>query len=101
MISEETVKNLLGIAQKAGYVVSGDFAVKESFKKNVFLLILANDISLNSEKELLLLAKKKNIPVLKILSKSDMGSSIGKGTRSSIAVINEKFARALEKKINK
>ena len=55
----------LGLAQKAGKLVSGDFAVKAALKAGtVQLLVVAQDTAPNSKKELCYLAAQAGVPVL-------------------------------------
>lgn len=90
----------LGLAQKAGKIVSGDFAVKAALKKagTVQLLVVAQDTAPNSKKELCYLAAQAGVPVLELLTRWELGSAIGKGQRAAAAITDSNFASMLQGK---
>ncbi|MGM9529888.1 MAG: L7Ae/L30e/S12e/Gadd45 family ribosomal protein [Phascolarctobacterium sp.] len=89
----------LGLAQKAGKVVSGDFAVKSSLKAGtVKLLVVATDTAPNSKKELCYLASQAGVPVVELLTRWELGSALGKGQRAAAAIIDSSFASMLQGK---
>ena len=89
----------LGLAQKAGKLVSGDFAVKAALKAGtVQLLVVAQDTAPNSKKELCYLAAQAGVPVLELLTRWELGSAIGKGQRAAAAITDSNFASMLQGK---
>lgn len=89
----------LGLAQKAGKVVSGDFAVKSALKSGtVKLLVVAMDTAPNSKKELCYLAEQAEVPVVELLTRWELGSAMGKGQRSAAAITDSNFASMLQGK---
>ena len=89
----------LGLAQKAGRVVSGDFAVKSALNAGTAkLLVLATDIAPNSKKELCYMAEQAAVPVIELLSKWELGAAIGKGQRAAAAITDSNFASMLQGK---
>ena len=89
----------LGLAQKAGTLVSGDFAVKAALKAGtVQLLVVAQDTAPNSKKELCYLAAQAGVPVLELLTRWELGSAIGKGQRAAAAITDSNFASMLQGK---
>ena len=89
----------LGLAQKAGKIVSGDFAVKSALKSGtVKLLVVAMDTAPNSKKELCYLAAQAGVPVLELLTRWELGSAIGKGQRAAAAITDSNFASMLQGK---
>ena len=86
----------LSLAQKAGKLVSGDFAVKAALKAGtVQLLVVAQDTAPNSKKELCYLANQAGVPVLELLTRWELGSAIGKGQRAAAAITDSNFASML------
>lgn len=86
----------LGLAQRAGKAVSGDFAVKEALKGGkAKLLILASDIAPNTKKELLFLAEEAGVQVIEGETKAELGEAIGKAPRASVAITDGNFVRLL------
>jgi len=91
--------SLLGLAKKAGKVVSGDYAVKSAVKnREAKLLLVAGDTSNRAKKEYFYLADSNDIPIIEVSCKSDLGLIVGKSLRAAVAVIDENFARAILKK---
>ena len=89
----------LGLAQKAGKVVSGDFAVRGALKAGtVKLLVVATDTAPNSKKELCYLASQAGVPVVELLTRWELGSAIGKGQRAAAPIIDSSFASMLQGK---
>lgn len=92
----------LGLAQKAGKVASGDFALRAALKAGKGkLMIIAVDTSENSKKDLLYLAEYAEVPVVEALSGYELGHAIGKGKRSAALIIDKNFVDMIDKNINK
>ena len=87
----------LGLAQKAGKIVSGDFAVKSALKSGtVKLLVVAEDTAPNSKKELCYLATQARVPVVELLTRWELGGALGKGQRAAAAITDSNFASMLQ-----
>ena len=57
-MNEDKILNLLGLAQRAGKVISGDFIVEKAIKrKEPKLVLLASDCAANNEKKYTQLAE--------------------------------------------
>ena len=90
------LQSLLGFAQKAGRLVSGDFAVNSAFKEGrVKYLFLAKDISQNSQNKYLLLAQGAGVGINQDLTSLELGEAIGKGVRMSAALLDEGFLKMI------
>lgn len=88
---------VLGLAQKAGKLVSGDFAVRNALKDGkVKILFVARDAAAATKKELYFLAKRAGVSVDETLAADDIGSSIGKGNRISAALTDGNFLNMLK-----
>lgn len=95
-MSEIKLVSLLGLAQKAGKTVSGDFAVDSAIRSGkAQLLIIACDTSLNTKKDLYALAARYNVAVSEVMTKDQLGNSIGKAHRASLAITDLGFSKAL------
>ena len=100
-MNEDKVLNLLGLAQRAGKLCSGDFIVEKAMKKkNPKLVLLAGDCAANNEKKYIQLAEAYHIPLRKVGSKETLGTAIGKEIRVVVAVEDDGFAKALLKEID-
>jgi len=90
------VLTLLGFAQKAGKVVSGETGCTAVIKqKKAFLVIVSEDASDNTKKQIKSLCQTNGIDCLEWGSKIDIGISIGKSPRSVIGVLEKRFADAI------
>lgn len=100
-MNEDKVLNLLGLAQRAGKLSSGDFIVEKAMKKKTpKLVLLAGDCAANNEKKHIQLAEIHHIPLRKVGSKESLGTAIGKEVRVVVAVEDDGFAKALLKEID-
>ncbi|MCR5143946.1 MAG: ribosomal L7Ae/L30e/S12e/Gadd45 family protein [Lachnospiraceae bacterium] len=91
---------MLGIAQKAGVVVSGEFATEKAVKEGTaFLVILAEDASDNTKKKFNNTCEYYNCEIIYGWNKEVLGNAIGKRFRASLAICDENFANAIKNKI--
>lgn len=101
-MNEDKILNLLGLAQRAGKVISGDFIVEKAIKrKEPKLVLLAGDCASNNEKKYIQLADIHHIPLCSIATKEALGTAIGKDVRVVVAVLDDGFVKALLKEINR
>jgi ribosomal protein L7Ae-like RNA K-turn-binding protein len=90
------VLSLLGLAQAAGKVVSGDVATFEALRQHrVKLLIIAVDASSRTKKRFVIAAKSEAVPYLELANMAELGKAIGKPDRAVIGVVDAGFARSL------
>ena len=100
-MNEDRILNLIGLAQRAGKLSSGDFIVEKAMKKKTpKLVLLAGDCAANNEKKYIQLAELHHIPLRKVGSKETLGAAIGKEVRVVVAVEDDGFAKALLKEID-
>ena len=91
---------LLGLATKAGMTVSGEFAVEQAIKSKIqnrtaCLVIIAEDASDNTRKHFHDMCTYRGIPMLIACKKTELGHSIGRQERASIALLDRGFAEKL------
>lgn len=90
--------SMIGLCQKAGKLVSGELPCENAIKgKKVKLIILAEDVSKNTEKKFANSGKFYGCEILKTGTKEELGKAIGKDMRSVIAVTDDGFAAQLKK----
>ena len=97
---EEIVRigNYFGLAMKAGKVAAGDIAAQKALKAGqVYLLVLAKDVSLHVAKELTPLAEKNRVPLLWWADKDSLGLAVGKSRRGALALTDKGFVTAILK----
>ena len=84
------------MAQKAGRIVSGAFAVEQAVKKQqAVLVLLAEDAAEESKKKFTTLADKFAIPYAYCLDRETLGRCLGKDFRAVAALTDAGFARKL------
>ncbi|MEG0797577.1 MAG: ribosomal L7Ae/L30e/S12e/Gadd45 family protein [Acidaminococcaceae bacterium] len=98
MKDEQGLLFALGLAQKAGKLASGDFAVKSALKgAKAKLLIVAADAAVNSKKDMYYLADISKVKVIECLTREQLGTAIGKAQRTAVAVTDNNFANMILK----
>ena len=96
----DRVLSMLGIAAKAGKIVSGEFATENAVKAGkAFLVVTAADASENTAKKFRDMTDFYRVPLAVYGTKETLGGCIGKDYRSSIAVTDEKLAEAVRDKM--
>ncbi len=94
------IEGLLGMAQRAGKVASGEFAVEKALASGAAALVLvASDASARARDEISARAAAKGVPVRVLLTKEALGRCLGREYRASAALLDTGFAGALEKRI--
>ena len=88
----------LGLAARAGKVMSGEFSAEKAIpQKNVYLLLLSSDASMNTKEHFQRLCSKYNVPVCELFDKETLGHVIGKNYRAAAAVTDQRLAEAIIK----
>ena len=91
----------LGLAQRAGKVVSGTEVVRQSLVTNkVFLLLLASDAARRTKEEFVQLAEAKRVPWREPGSAQEYGAALGKPNRAVVAVLDRAIAESFLGKID-
>ena len=83
--NEQRITNLLSMAQKAGRIVSGAFAVEQA----------AGDAAEESKKNFIALTDKFAIPYVYCLERETLGACLGKEFRAVAALTDDGFAKKL------
>ena len=95
------VISYLGFAKKSGNLMSGvntcTFAMN---KGRVRLMILAEDISENSEKKIMKEIRKHGVEYVKYGNSAELSRAVGSQGRSVFAVCEAGFSEAIKKEIN-
>lgn len=101
MTEKNDYKGLLGLAQRAGRVKSGEFQTEESVKTlRAKLCIIASDASETTKKHIKDICNYRAIRVIEDnITKAELGHSIGRDERASITVEDEGFAKHILEKI--
>lgn len=87
--------NLLGLAMRAGKLVSGEETTLNSIRKNqVKLAIVATDVSENTEKKMRDKCVTYHTPILMVVTKDELSHAIGKN-RAIVGVCDHGFSRKM------
>ncbi len=96
----DKVLSLLGLARKAGRLVSGEFMTEKALtEEKAFLVIVAKDASDNTKKHFNDMCNYRNVPIHEYSTKEDIGKIIGCEIRASVAVTDEGFAKSIIAKL--
>lgn len=91
---------LLGISAKAGKVISGTDIVVEAIKnREVFLVIVAEDTSEKTKKNIKFYCDKYQIEMYIYGNIFENSKAIGKQNRGIIAIKDENLSKAIKKQI--
>ncbi len=92
--------NLLSLAQRSGRLSSGEFMVEKSVKEGkAYLVIIAQDASKNTKKKFYNMCTFYHVPAIEMSDKEELGRSIGRTERSSLALMDDGFAKAVMKEL--
>ena len=98
MTPEQRMLNMLGLARRAGQVVSGEFFTEKAVKTGkACLVMVASDASDNTKKMFRDMCAWYHVPIRIAADKESLGHAIGQQMRASLAVTDENFARTLDK----
>ena len=96
MVQIRKVLGSLGLAMKAGDVVSGEFMTEKAIREGIArLVIVAKDASGNADS-----CHFYHVPYVEFGDKEMLGKAIGKEFRASVAVTNSGFAKAIGKNLD-
>lgn len=96
------VYSFIGLATKAGRLVSGDETCERALKsKQVYLVLVAQDASSNTRKKFTDMCLYRGIDMRVFGEKTYLGRYTGKEMRSVVAILEEGFAKRLIEMIDK
>lgn len=96
----DKIYSMLGLAQKAGKLVSGDETCEVTIKSNkCYLVIIAKDASERTKEKFKKICCFRDVKILEYGCKDKIGSYIGKGVRSVVGLKDINFAKKIEELI--
>lgn len=99
-MKQDRILSLLGIAQKAGKIASGEFSTEEAVKRGKsYCILVAIDASDNTKKNFTDMGNYYHVPVYIYGDKENIGRAIGKQFRASVSINDEGFANSIKKLI--
>lgn len=98
----DRVMSLISLSRKAGKVLDGREAVEKGLGKGkIRILLLADDLSAGSFREITDRCVKAGIRYYTYLMKDKMGVLLGKGDRGVVGITDESFSSLLEKEFGR
>ena len=93
--------SMLGLAARAGRIVSGEFTVEKEVKSGrAYLVLIAEDASENTRKKFQNMCEFYEVPMRLCYDRERLGHFIGKDFRASVAILDEGFADNILKHLN-
>lgn len=100
-VKPNKVFSLLGLATKAGRIVSGEFMTEKAVKDGrAGLVIVGTDASANTKKNFRNMCEFYRVPYFEYGTKDELGHAMGKEMRASLAVIDDGFSKSLKKHLD-
>ncbi len=100
-MSQNKILSLIGLAVKAGKVVSGEFLTEKAVKsRKAVLVVAADDASDLTKKKFRNMCGYYKVPIYFYGDKESLGHAMGKEFRASLAVLDRGFAQGIEKQLN-
>ena len=97
MPAADRALGLLGMAARAGVVISGTDRVREAARgEGLRLVLLAGDASANSREKLVPLLTARGISHVIRYDRNQLGAAIGRGPLSAVGVMDRKLADRLQ-----
>lgn len=92
----EQAYRLLGLAKKAGKLISGEKNCRQAIASGACALaVIANDVSENARKAILNSCKYYDVPLMEAGPMETLGHSIGTSFSAAVAVMDEGLAKLI------
>lgn len=93
-MKQDKILALLGLAMKAGKIVSGEFSTEKAIKTGTaYYVIIAEDASGNTRKAFSDSCSYYQVPFSVYGTKETLGHCIGKESRASLAILDAGFGQ--------
>ncbi len=94
--------SLLGLAQRAGKIISGEeLVIKEIRSNKAKLVLLSEDASSNTTKKVSDKCAYYHVELKRVNNRELLGQSIGKEARVTIAILDAGFAKKISMLLDK
>lgn len=101
-MAQNKAYSMIGLAMRAGKIASGEFSTEKAVKSGrAALVILAETASENTKKKFRNMCTYYEVPLYFLGEKEALGRAVGKESRASLAVLDDSFAKAIEKNLTK
>ena len=94
------ILSLLGLAQKAGRLSSGDFGAEKAIRAGkAKLILMAEDCADETKKKYRELAEEYEVDCVEAATKIELGTAIGKEFRAVVVISDDGFKKGIQKKL--
>ncbi len=94
------IYSMLGLATKAGRIVSGEFMTEKAVKSGTaYLVIVSEEASDNTKKMFTNMCRFYKVPLHIFGTKEELGAAMGKEFRASLALTDSGFAKSIQEKL--
>ncbi|WP_225903873.1 L7Ae/L30e/S12e/Gadd45 family ribosomal protein [Anaerocolumna chitinilytica] len=98
---EKKVFSYIGLAAKAGKLVSGEFMTEKAVKEGkAKLVVVSEEASDNTKKMFTNMCTYYKVPIYFFGDKTKLGHAIGKEFRASLVLLDKGLADEVEKQLN-
>ncbi len=100
-MSAEKIIGLLGLANRAGQISAGAMQTEKAIMTGKCkLLLIAEDVASETLKRLMIMTEETGTPTLKMLTKLQLGTAVGKSPKAAIAINDSGFANSLRRMVS-
>jgi ribosomal protein L7Ae-like RNA K-turn-binding protein len=100
-MNDDKILGLLGLAHRAGFVASGAMQTEKALMSGrCKLLVVAADTAPETQKRLNNMIAETGIPMLRILSKLQLGTAVGKSPKAALAINDIGFASSIRRMVS-
>lgn len=99
MLLNKQASSLLGLANRARQVASGEMVIEAIRNKQAYLVLFASDASDYTKKRIQDKARFYGVEAIEVEDSSLISMAIGKSGRVSVAILNEGFAKNIKEKL--
>ena len=100
-MANDKILSMIGLATKAGKIVSGEFSTEQSVKRGrALMVIISSDASENTKKKFTNMCSFYKVPLYFYGTRERLGRAAGKEFRVSLALQDEGFSKAIQKLID-
>ena len=94
MRATEAALRLLGLAARAGAVLSGTERVREAARAGTLrFVVVAGDISANTRDKLIPLLEARGLAYREVGTRAELGEAVGRPPSSALGIVDAGFAR--------
>jgi len=100
-LKQNKILALIGLAMKAGKVVSGELTTEKAVKKGqAVVVVVSREASENTKKKFQNMCTYYEVPIYFYGTKLELGNAMGKEFRASMAITDRGLGESLEKQLS-